>query len=277
MPPLMGRGPTPGSLPRYFPATLTHLCMMSIQSCNYNSYLSPPLDCKLFEGRDQVSLTVCVARQGASNSRGCWESEWTLWKAYLALDVMCLPFLAALIPATQGLPLPLASPCQPPLFSRSGFADTVCLSLGWAPLRRGHPLTAWHVVQLWNSACLSLNSAISFSTWRQTFKTKWLTKLLFFFFNFYFVLRYSRLTNHVVVVSSQQRRDSAIHSCIHFPPSPPPIQAGLAKAFNWRKRTVTLHEPSYAFLYLNICESKDAATQNTCEKKSTFLFSRVET
>lgn len=65
MPPPPGRGPTPGSLPCYSE------CMMSIQSCDYNSYLSPPLDCKLFEGRDQVSLMVCVARQGASNSGGC--------------------------------------------------------------------------------------------------------------------------------------------------------------------------------------------------------------
>ena len=59
-----------------------------------------------------------------------------------------------------------------------------CLPLlGMSPPKERTPLllTALHVVQLWNSACLSLNSAISFSPWRQTFKTKWLTKLLFFF------------------------------------------------------------------------------------------------
>lgn len=169
-------------------------------------------------------------------------------------------------------------PHRLPLFSQSGFADTVCLSLGWAPLRRGHPycwlpdmwfsfetLPAWALTQ--PSASVLEGKHLRQSD-LQSF---------YFFLNFYFVLGYSRLTNHVVVVLSKQRRDSAIHSCIHSPPNPPPIQAGLAKAFNWRKRTVTLHEPSYAFLYLNICRSKDAATQNTCEKKSTFLLSRVET
>ena len=187
MPPLLGRGPTPGSLPSYSE------CMTSIHSCDYNSYLSPPLDCKLFEGRDQVSLMVCVACQGASNSGGCWE-------CCEHFGMHTWPWMSRVFHSLQDSFLRhRACPClwpprRLPLFSWSGFADMLCSSLGWVPLRRGHPLTAHPVVQLWNSACLSLTSGISFSPWRQVFKTKWLTKLLFFKKTFYFVLGYSRLT-----------------------------------------------------------------------------------
>ena len=37
------------------------------------------------------------------------------------------------------------------------------------------------------------------------------TELLFFFFNFYCLLKYSQLTNNVVIVSGELRRDSVIH------------------------------------------------------------------
>ena len=42
--------------------------------------------------------------------------------------------------------------------------------------------------------------------------------VLFFFFTFYFILEYGRLTNNVVIVSGEQQRDSAIH--IHVPVLP---------------------------------------------------------
>ena len=41
------------------------------------------------------------------------------------------------------------------------------------------------------------------------------------FFPFSFLLGYSQLTNNVVIVSGEQRRDSAIHNtCVHSPPNP---------------------------------------------------------
>ena len=41
------------------------------------------------------------------------------------------------------------------------------------------------------------------------------------FLNFYFVLGYSRLTNNVVIVWGEQRRDSAIHTHVSILPSAP--------------------------------------------------------
>ena len=43
----------------------------------------------------------------------------------------------------------------------------------------------------------------------------------FFFLTFYFVLGYSRLTNNVVIVSSEQQRDSAINRHVSIVPQAP--------------------------------------------------------
>ena len=49
-----------------------------------------------------------------------------------------------------------------------------------------------------------------------------------FFLTFYFVLRYSQLTNSAVRVSGEQQRDAAIHIPVSVPPQTPlPIQAGM--------------------------------------------------
>ena len=47
------------------------------------------------------------------------------------------------------------------------------------------------------------------------------TELLFFFFNFYCVLKYSQLTNNVVIVSGEPRRDSVIHIHVSILPQAP--------------------------------------------------------
>jgi len=56
-------------------------------------------------------------------------------------------------------------------------------------------------------------------------------QVLSFFLTFYFVLRYSQLTNSVVIASVEQQRDAAVHipaSVASVPPQTPlPIQAGM--------------------------------------------------
>ena len=53
-------------------------------------------------------------------------------------------------------------------------------------------------------------------------------QVLSFFLTFYFVLRYSQLTNSAVIVSGEQQRDAAIHIPASVPPQTPfPIQAGM--------------------------------------------------